>query len=301
MDVTTNNLKQSALEVIAKVAIDPKLTLSDLTNYFDVDEFNLNYNGVGIYMSKDKWGNYYLDQGAFADVVYIHGGGWVSGDIHTHGDWIVGLSNYCGVNVYFPEYDLAPDAKFPSQIMEISNAIMDKYDEDDTVIISGDSAGGNLAIAVALWLAQAGRKVDGLILYYPVTNYGFDTESYNQFADGFYLTKKKMKEFWDAYLDDPAEEDNTKASVLRMTERSMRSLPRTLILNGEFDVLRDDGVAFANKMREAGVECDNYIIGGMIHDFLILKETYRDYFMGNVIDITDNFIRRVERLKNELY
>ena len=138
--------------------------------------------------------------------------------------------------------------------------------------IAGDSVGGNLAIALTLLAKQRGGVTfRQQVLFYPVTDANFDTGSYLQFAEGYFLRRDAMQWFWDQYAPDEAQRDEITASPLRASLDELAGLPPALVINGEADVLRDEGEAYANKLREAGVPVTAIRYQGIIHDFVMLN------------------------------
>lgn len=215
-------------------------------------------------------------------ILYTHGAGWVFGDAHTHDRLVRDLAVGTGAAVVFPEYVRAPDAKYPSQ-NEQSYAVAQwivangaDHDLDpERVAISGDSVGGNMAIALNLMGNERGDvSFRGAALFYPVTNAAFDTESYEKFAEGYFLARDGMKWFWDQYTTDEDQRAEITASPLRATEEQLAFFPPTLIITAEADVLRDEGEAFAAKLRRAGVEVTQVRYGGIIHDFVMVNSMH---------------------------
>ncbi|MER7502667.1 alpha/beta hydrolase [Nonomuraea pusilla] len=216
--------------------------------------------------------------GTLPVVFYIHGAGWVFGSAHTHDRLVRELAVRCEAAVVFPEYDRAPEAKYPTQIEQNYAAAQwvmrdgpDKGLDSSRMAVCGDSVGGNMAAVLALMAKEHGDvRLLGQVLFYPVTDAAFDTESYRQFATGYYLNRDGMKWFWDQYTTDPRQREEIHASPLRASTGQLRGLPPALVLNGEADVLRDEGEAYAAKLREAGVDVTAVRLGGMIHDFAML-------------------------------
>nr|WP_286932408.1 alpha/beta hydrolase [Microbacterium sp.] len=215
-------------------------------------------------------------------VLYTHGAGWVFGDAHTHDRLVRDLAVGTGAAVVFPEYVRAPEAKYPSQ-NEQSYAVAQwivqhgaEHNLDpERVVISGDSVGGNMAIALNLMGHERGDVTfRAAALFYPVTNAAFDTESYETFAEGYFLARDGMKWFWDQYTTDESERAEITASPLRATEEQLAFFPPTLIITAEADVLRDEGEAFAAKLRRAGVEVTQVRYGGIIHDFVMVNSLH---------------------------
>lgn len=221
--------------------------------------------------------------GTLPVVLYIHGAGWVFGDEKTHDRLVRELAVGSDAAVVFPVYDLAPEAKYPTQIEQnyaVGKWITQNAEEQSLdasrLAVCGDSVGGNMSAVFALMAKERGDiRVAAQILLYPVTDANFDTPSYEQFADGYYLTRDGMKWFWDAYTTDPKQRSEIYASPLRADIEQLRGLPTTLVITDEADVLRDEGEAYASKLREAGVDVTAVRVLGMVHDFLML-DSLRD-------------------------
>jgi acetyl esterase/lipase len=216
--------------------------------------------------------------GTLPAIEYIHGAGWVFGNAHTHDRLVRVLATGANAAVVFPEFSLSPEAKYPTAIEQcyaVAQWVKEKGSEhglDGTrFAIAGDSVGGNMTIAVTLMAKQrGGPKFVQQVLFYPVTDANFDTKSYHEFATGYFLRRDGMQWFWDQYTTDPAQRAEITASPLRATTEQLAGLPPALVLNGEADVLRDEGEAYANKLREAGVPVTAVRFQGMIHDFVML-------------------------------
>nr|WP_055503733.1 alpha/beta hydrolase [Nonomuraea pusilla] len=216
--------------------------------------------------------------GTLPVIFYIHGAGWVFGSAHTHDRLVRELAVRCEAAVVFPEYDRAPEARYPTQTEQNYTAAQwvmrdgpDRGLDSSRMAVCGDSVGGNMAAVLALMAKERGDvRLLGQVLFYPVTDAAFDTESYRQFATGYYLNRDGMKWFWDQYTTDPRQREEIHASPLRASTGQLRGLPPALVLNGEADVLRDEGEAYAAKLREAGVDVTAVRLAGMIHDFAML-------------------------------
>jgi acetyl esterase len=217
--------------------------------------------------------------GALPAIVYVHGAGWVFGNAHTHDRLIRELAVGSQAAVIFPNYSLSPEAKYPTAIEE--NYAVLKWVSDqgassslDTrrIAVAGDSVGGNMAAALTLMAKQRrGPAIGQQLLFYPVTDASFDTESYRQFATGFFLRRDAMQWFWDQYTTDQEQRGQATASPLRATIDELHGLPRALVITAEADVLRDEGEAYANKLRQAGVRVTAARFQGIIHDFVMLN------------------------------
>jgi acetyl esterase len=179
----------------------------------------------------------------------------------------------------FVEYGRAPEHRYPVAIEQAYAATTyvaehaDEFEVDSTrLAVAGDSAGGNMAAVVALLARQrSGPRIKGQLLFYPVTNAELDTASYNQFADGPWLTRRAMQWFWDQYLPDLSKRHEPSASPLLASQDQLAGLPRALVVTAENDVLRDEGEAYGRKLSEAGVETVVTRYKGAIHDFVLLN------------------------------
>ena len=217
--------------------------------------------------------------GSLPVIVYIHGAGWVFGNAHTHDRLVRELAVGANAAVVFPDYDLSPEARYPIAI-EQNYAVAQWVAEQGTskgldasrIAVAGDSVGGNMAAALTLMAKQRGDvPLVQQVLFYPVTDASFDTGSYHQFATGYFLRRDAMQWFWDQYTTDEAERAQITASPLRATTDQLAGLPPALVITGEADVLRDEGEAYANKLREAGVPVTAVRYQGIIHDFVMLN------------------------------
>ncbi|WP_344571567.1 alpha/beta hydrolase, partial [Streptomyces fulvorobeus] len=211
-------------------------------------------------------------------VLYVHGAGWVFGNAHTHDRLVRDLAVGANAAVVFPEYDLSPEFGYPVAL-EQSYAVAqwvttngtDKNLDPARIAVSGDSVGGNMATALTLLAKERGDvRFVKQVLFYPVTNAAFDTDSYEQFAEGYFLPREGMKWFWDQYTRSEEERAQITVSPLRATLEDLTGLPPALIITAEADVLRDEGEAYAARLRQAGVPATNARFGGIVHDFVML-------------------------------
>lgn len=213
-------------------------------------------------------------------IFYIHGGGWVMGNEETHKRLIYELSTQVNAAVIFPIYESSPESQYPKTTENLFTTLQymaahgAEYNLDTSrLAVAGDSAGGNMATVMALMAKAAGNQPEILfqLLLYPVTNAGFETDSYHQFTNGPWLTKKAMEWFWDQYATDKEKRKEIYASPLLASKAELANLPPALIITGENDVLRDEGEAYARKLNDAGVKTAGVRINGTIHDFLMLN------------------------------
>ncbi|WFN93032.1 alpha/beta hydrolase [Gordonia sihwensis] len=223
------------------------------------------------------------ETGPLPVLVYIHGAGWVFGDDQTHDRLFRELTVGAGAVGVFPVYDRAPEHGYPTQVEQnyaVGRWILENgasYGMDTSrIAVTGESVGGCMSAVFALMNKdRGGIDLKAQALLYPVTNADFDTPSYLQFAEGYYLTRDGMKWFWDAYTTDPAQRAEKYASPLQASLDELEGLPPTLVITDEADVLRDEGEQYANKLREAGVDVTSVRVAGMVHDFLLL-DSLRD-------------------------
>ncbi|MFE2144650.1 alpha/beta hydrolase [Streptomyces sp. NPDC059456] len=212
-------------------------------------------------------------------ILYLHGAGWVFGNAHTHDRLVRELAVGTGAAVVFPEYDLSPEARYPVAIEQnygVARWIVGEghhKDLDGTrIAVAGDSVGGNMSAALTLMAKQRGDvPLRHQVLFYPVTDASFDTDSYHRFATGYFLRREAMQWFWDQYTTDEAERAQVTASPLRASLDELGGLPPALVVTAEADVLRDEGEAYAARLRAAGVPVAALRVQGTIHDFVMLN------------------------------
>jgi acetyl esterase/lipase len=211
--------------------------------------------------------------------MFFHGGGWVLGDFKTHERLVRDLVVNSGAVAVFVNYTLSPEAKYPVAINQAYGATKWVADhgkeinvDGKNLAVVGNSVGGNMATVVSLMAKEKGTPaIKFQALLWPVTNANFDTNSYQKFASGYFLTKNMMEWFWDNYTTDPQQREEIYASPLRATKEQLKGLPPTLIQTAENDVLRDEGEAYAQKLDEAGVAVTAVRINGLIHDYGLLN------------------------------
>ncbi len=211
-------------------------------------------------------------------ILYFHGGGWVIGDFNSHGRLARELAAGVEAVVVFVEYSRSPEARFPVANEEAYFATQYVAEnaaalgiDSSRIAVAGDSAGANMATVVAILAAErAGPALSGAVLFYPVTAANFETATYNEFAEGHFLTRDAMKWYWDQYLPDSEARLNPYASPLLAPPGQLRAHPPAFIMTCECDVLREEGEAYARRLEEAGVRvtCTRYT--GTIHACLSL-------------------------------
>lgn len=211
--------------------------------------------------------------------MFFHGGGWVLGDYPTHERLVRDLVAESGAVAIFVNYTPSPEAGYGLAINQAYAATRwvaahgkEIRVDGSRLAVAGNSVGGNMAAVVSLMAKdQGGPALRSQVLLWPVTDADFDNGSYQQFADGHFLTRNMMKWFWDNYTTDQGKRKEIYASPLRATTAQLKGLPQTLIQTAEFDVLRDEGEAYGRKLDEAGVKVTTVRYKGMIHDFGLLN------------------------------
>lgn len=220
--------------------------------------------------------------GPFPLFVYYHGGGWVIGDLESADFTCRMLADHLKAVVVSVNYRLSPEFKFPIPLEDCYTAL--KWVEANAgllrgdskkVIVGGDSAGGNLAAAVSILARdRKGPNIMAQVLLYPSLDFDFTTESYQKYSKGFILTEELMTWFAGHYAESRDDLQNNLAAPL-LTE-NLRGLPPALIFTAEYDVLRDDGLTYAKRLVEAGIQVEYKCEAGLIHGyFLIPMFTYR--------------------------
>ncbi|OAI38596.1 hypothetical protein AYO38_09355 [bacterium SCGC AG-212-C10] len=227
-------------------------------------------------------------------LVYYHGGGWVIMDISTHDGVCRALANAAKCVVVSVDYRLAPEAKYPAAAEDCYAATKWVADnaaalgvDANRLAVGGDSAGGNLAAVVAQTARdKGGPKIVLQVLHCPVTEYSYNTSSYTDNAEGYMLTKAGMVWFWDHYLESPDQGQQPMASPLL---GDTKNLPPALVQTAEFDPLRDEGAAYAAKLKESGGNVTYHQYDGLIHDTFL--------FMGVVPGGRANIDEAAEHLR----
>ena len=211
--------------------------------------------------------------------IFIHGGGWVLGDYPTHRRLVRDLVVGSGAVAVFPDYTPSPEAKYPVAINQIYAATKWVAEHGHEIgvnghnlAVAGNSVGGNMAAVIALMAKdKKGPAIKLQVLLWPVTDASFETASYNELAEGYFLTKNMMIWFWNNYTTDPAQRKEIYASPLQATVAQLKGLPPALVQTAENDVLRDEGEAYARKLDEAGVPVTLTRYNGLIHDYGLLN------------------------------
>ena len=214
-----------------------------------------------------------VDSQPLAALIWFHGGGWVLGNLDSADFVCRAIANRAGCRVISAEYRLSPEAKFPAAVDDcfavtswIADHAADLHVDLDRIAVGGDSCGGNLATVVALLARdRGGPSLAFQVLVYPITDHHFDTPSYRDYGDGYFLTKDAMVWFWTHYLQDIGDGNSPLASPLRAA--SLAGLPPAIVVTAEFDILRDEAEAYAARLRACGVAVERVRYDSQIHGF----------------------------------
>lgn len=199
-------------------------------------------------------------------LVWLHGGGWVIGSLTSHDPLCRALAARSGCSVLAVDYRLAPEHPYPAALEDAWTATTWATGRYMRVAVGGDSAGANLAAVVARRARDRAVSLRLQALVVPVTDFAFDTPSYAEHASGFGLERRTMEWFWSQYLQGRAPADDPDVSPLRAAD--LERVAPALILTAEFDPLRDEGEAYADRLRSAGVPVEHTRYEGMVHGFL---------------------------------
>jgi acetyl esterase len=215
-------------------------------------------------------------KGPFPALLYFHGGSWLMGDLDTHDDVCRSLAHRAPLVVLAVHYRRAPEVRFPVPLEDCTAAlgwILEQAGslgiDPSRIAVGGDSAGGNLAAALAL---RERSRIRFQLLLYPATDASMSTGSYSEFGSGFGLTRANVARSWEIYLSKASDAENPLASPLRAP--SLAGLPGAFILTAECDVLRDEGEAYARRLHEAGVPVRCVRVRNMNHGFIRMAGLY---------------------------
>ncbi|SFP08388.1 Acetyl esterase/lipase [Pseudomonas sp. NFPP07] len=241
-------------------------------------------------------------KGTLPVFMFFHGGGWVLGDFPTHERLVRDLVVGSGAAAVFVNYTPSPEAHYPVAINQAYAATrwVAEHGQEINVdgkrlAVAGNSVGGNMAAVVSLMAKDKGTPaIRFQLLLWPVTDANFETASYNQYAEGHFLSKNMMKWFWDNYTTDARQRNEIYASPLRATSAQLKGLPPALIQTAGADVLRDEGEAYARKLDEAGVTVTSVRYNGMIHDYGLLN------VLSQVPAVRSALLQASEELKQHL-
>ncbi len=210
-------------------------------------------------------------------ILYLHGGGWVVGGLDDFDHFARQLAQRTQCTVVLVDYRLAPEFPFPAALDDVEQAaqwLVDRRAQlagsaNGPLIVAGDSAGGNLAAVFAQRAAQRGQSHWALqVLLYPVTQADLDGPSYLDSQRQLLLTREDMRWFWDHYL--PQADQRQQVSASPLAARDLRGVPPAVVLTAEFDVLREEGQAYADRLAQAGITVVQRCFIGQMHGFVTM-------------------------------
>jgi acetyl esterase len=282
-----------------KVLVDAQASVPLDLPACDIEEKTITQDGLEVKLHIVRPAG---NQSILPAFIFIHGGGWVLGDFPTHERFVRDLVVDSGYTAVFVNYTPSPDAHYPTAINQIHAAAKwvaahgkeIKVDSERLAIV-GNSVGGNMTAAVSLLAKdKGGPEFKCQVMLWPVTDATFDTDSYKEFANGYFLSRAMMKWFWDAYTTDPAKRREIYASPLRATPEQLKGLPPALVQVAGNDVLRDEGIAYGRKLDGAGVDVTLVRYEGLIHDYGLLNA------ISQVPAVRDALHQTAETLKKYL-
>ncbi|KKB38692.1 alpha/beta hydrolase [Bacillus thermotolerans] len=243
-------------------------------------------------------------QGPFPIFVYYHGGGWVIGDLETVDASCREIANQTNSVVVSVDYRLAPEYKFPTPVKDSYAALQWVSENADSIngnasniVVGGDSAGGNLSAVMSLLAReQNGPEISAQVLIYPVTSLDFNTKSYEEFKEGYGLDKDLMIWFGDYYINNEEDKKNVLAAPLLAADLS--NLPPAFVITAENDVLRDEGMAYAKRLREAGVEVEEVCEKGLIHGYFTNMAVFPERIKGTISSFAKFLDKVNSKVKN---
>jgi acetyl esterase len=219
------------------------------------------------------------DGDKFPIIIYSHGGSWISGNLDTHDNVCRKLSQNTKAIVISVDYRLAPENPFPIGLNDVYNVLQWTYKnansingDESHIAIAGDSAGGNLSAAVSLMSKDTnGPSITCQVLIYPSTNiYELNTQSWSYFSNDFNISTEEMEKYISLYV--PQKQDRRIPYASPLLAKDLKGLPDTLVLTAEIDPLRDEGEAYGNKLKEAGIQVDFIRISGVTHGFITMDK-----------------------------
>jgi acetyl esterase len=210
-------------------------------------------------------------------LIYFHGGGFVIGDLETHDGLCRMLANEGGVHVIAVDYRLAPEHKFPAAVEDAFAAVewveanaSDLGIDANRLAVGGDSAGGNLAAVVAQMAKEKGApSIAYQMLFFPVTQARANTKSMRDCAEGYFLERATMDWFFNNYLGASADTSDLRISPL--LAKDVSGLPPAYVMLAGYDPLHDEGLAYAEKLKAAGVNVTVADYPGLVHDFIFFQ------------------------------
>lgn len=212
-------------------------------------------------------------------MIYIHGGGWIMGDLDSHDSVCVDLSIDCNVVVISIDYSLSPEHPYPIALNQCFSLYLQYLNQNfffkklnlKNILIAGDSAGGNLSAALNLKIKKENLPLPkGLILIYPCLSLDFNSPSYIKYSNAPILDRKTMIWFWKNYLGKLKNISNPIA--IPELEKDLTNLPDTIICTAEIDPLASDGIKFVKKLKDSSVNVSHIVANNLVHGFIRFRE-----------------------------
>jgi acetyl esterase len=212
-------------------------------------------------------------------VLYVHGGRWMLGDASTHARLVRDLALASGAAFVVPEYSRTPEARYPVAAEEcyalltwVAEQATDLGLDASRIAVAGDCAGATIATALTILAKRrGGPRLRAQVLYYPLTDARCDTPSHRRFAEGYLLTSRQARWYWEQYADRAGDLAEPTAVPMRASHADLAGLPPALVVSAEADVVRDEGERYAERLREAGVRVTATRYPGTTHDFVSLR------------------------------
>lgn len=264
---------QEARQVLADAQKSATVDYSGITE----TERNISQDGITVNIHIVKPANAASDN--LPVFMFTHGGGWILGDYPTHRRLVRDLVVNSGAAAVFTDYTPSPEAQYPTAINEIYAATKWVAENGTEIGVdgknmaaAGNSVGGNMTTVLCLMAKdKGGPKIKLQLLLWPVTDANFTRESWQQYAEGRFLTASMMKWMWDNYLPDTEKRKEYYATPFNASLDQLKGLPPALIQLAENDILYDEGLAYARKLDEAGVPTTIQTYNGFIHDYGLLN------------------------------
>lgn len=280
-----------------QVLVDAQASVSLETPACDIEEKTIAQDGLEVSLTIVRPAGSRALSPAF---LFVHGGGWILGDFPTHERFVRDLVADSGFTAVFVNYTPSPEAHYPTAIHEIHATAKWVAAHGDEIrvdagrlAIVGNSVGGNMTAAVALLAHhQGGPAFQCQAMLWPVTDANFETGSYHEYAEGYFLSRAMMQWFWDAYAPNPAQRSEIYASPLQATTAQLTGLPPALVQVAGNDVLRDEGLAYARKLDVAGVDVTVVNFENLIHDYGLLNAISQVPAVRDALHQVAEFLRK---------
>jgi acetyl esterase/lipase len=280
-----------------KGLVDAQASVSLSLPPCDVEEKSIHQDGLHVVLTIVRPAG---STGILPGFLFVHGGGWILGDFPTHERFVRDIVADSGFTAIFVNYTPSPEAQYPTAIHEIHAAAKwvaahgaEIRVDASRLGIVGNSVGGNMTAAVALKALHEGSPTFKCqVMLWPVTDANFETGSYHEFANGYFLSRSMMQWFWNAYLPDIAKRREIYASPLQANSEQLKGLPPALMQIAGADVLRDEGLAYARHLDAAGVDTTVVRYESLIHDYGLLNAISQVPAVRDALHQAAEFLRK---------